>query len=217
MSMAESLIANRGPIEPLHGFEVVGRAARLIVADGINDEIDRLQQRWFVADMDFEDQGFDIGVRDAGLEHIDVGNVFQGPHKSLAASPITRFPNVSVTCYATRPSGQNALNDHMDVPELSLLMEVMVKAGPVPVGEELLYDQILHRRVERTSEAAIAVLARSRDLLATVDAISQPRGGIVNASWTRSESMEGETGANYVLQGTRFTYALIRRVSRNYS
>lgn len=217
MSAAEALIANRGPIEPLHGFEVIGRAARLVMADGINDEIDRLQQRWFVADMEFEDLGFDSGVREAGIEHIDVGNVFQGPHKSLAASPITRFPNVSLTCYATRPSGQNALNDHMDVPELNLLVEVMVKAGPVTTGDELLYDQILHRRVERTSEAVIAVLARSRDLFATVDSISQPRGGIVNASWTRSESTEGEMGGTYVMQGTRFTYTLIRRVSRNYS
>jgi hypothetical protein len=216
MVSATMLVTGRGPMDPQHGFEAVGRAARLVISNSINNEIDRLQQVWSTADQEFEAAGFDVGVSAEGVEHISVENIFQGPHKSLAASPITRFPNVSVTAYATRPSAQDAQSDRIDVPELSLLVEVMVKAGPIVNGNDLLVDQILHRRVERTSEAVIAVIARSKNLYATVDSISLPRGGIVNASWTRNEASEGETGKTYVLQGTRFTYALIRRVSRNY-
>lgn len=210
------LIANRGPVEPVHGFEVVGRAARLVVSEGINGEIDRLQERWRMPDEEFEAAGLDVGVRAAGLEHVGPANVFQGPHKSLVTSPITRFPNVSMTAYATRPSAQNATNDRIDVPELSLLVELMVKAGPVVAGDELLYESIVHRRVERTAEALIATIAKSGNFLGTVDYISLPRGGIVNASWTRNEESEGETGATYLLHGARFVYALTRRVSRNY-
>lgn len=210
------IIGNRGPIESLQGFEVVGRAARLVVAEGINAEIDRQQQRWEQADLEFEAAGYDVGVRAMGLEHVPVENVFGGPHKSLVASPLARFPNVSMTAYATRPSAQDPLNDRMDVPEITLLVELMVKAGPVVSGQELLIESIVHRRVERTSEALLATIAKSKNLYGTVDTISQPRGGIVNASWTRNEDTEGEAGATYVLHGSRFTYALIRRVSRNY-
>jgi hypothetical protein len=104
----------------------------------------------------------------------------------------------------------------MDVPEITLLVELMVKAGPVVAGQELLIASIIDRRILRTSEALLATIAKSKNLYNTVDRVTQPRGGIVNASWTRNEDTEGEAGATYMLHGSRFTYALITRVSRNY-
>jgi len=213
---ATMVIPGRGPADTMHGFPSVGRAARLVVANGINGEIDRVQRAWLRADQEFEDAGFDVGVRDAGVEYVESVNVFGGPHKSLVASPIDRFPNVSVTAYATRPSPRNAADDSYDVPELSLLVELMVKAGPMTADNALLVESIIHTRVERTSEALLATIAKSQTLYGTVDLISPPRGGIVNASWTRNENSEGETGATYILHGARFVYALTRRVSRTY-
>lgn len=212
MALADMVIPGRGPFGALQGFESVGRAARLVIADGIEDAIERVQAMWLIADELLEDYGMDAGVREADVESIETVNVFQGPHKSLAASPITRFPNVSVTAYATRPSALDARQDHMDVAELSLLVEVMVKAGPIE-DDPLFIESLVHRRIERTSEAVLMVLRESGTLLGTVDRVGQPRGGIVNQSWTRNEAREGETGKTYVLHGSRFTYALTRRIS----
>lgn len=213
---AAMVVTGRGPTDTLHGFESIGRAARLVVAEGINAAIDRVQRVWLRADQDFEAAGFDVGIRDEGIESVEVTNVFGGPHKSLVASPIDRFPNVSVTAYATRPSGVNTASDRIDVPELSLLVELMVKAGPRTADNALFVESLVHRRVERTAEALLATITASRNLYGTVDIISQPRGGIVNASWTRNEDGEGEAGAVYILHGARFVYALTRRISRTY-
>jgi hypothetical protein len=213
---ATMVVPGRGPADAMHGFPSITRGARLVVGESINTEINRIQRIWLRADEAFEAAGYDVGVNDAGIENIEVSNVFGGPHKSLVASPIDRFPNVSVTAYATRPSGQDAQSDRIDVPELSLIVELMVRAGPRTVDNALLIESIVHRRVERTTEALLATISKSRNLYGTVDSISEPRGGIVNASWTRNEDSEGEAGATYVLHGARFVYALIRRVSRNY-
>jgi len=213
---AEMIIANRGPIEPLQGFEAVGRAVRLVLAGGLNDEIDRQQQRWLQADELFETAGFDAGLRAAGIDHVATDNIFGGPHKSLVASPLGRFPNVSVTAYAARAAPSNSLNDRMKAIEVTMLVETMVYAGPRTDDNALFVESLVHRRIERTSEAVIACIERSRTLLGTVDHVPQPSGGLVNASWTRTEDTEGASGAIYVLHGSRFQYALTRRVAIDY-
>lgn len=212
---AEMIITNRGPVEPLQGFEAVTRAARLVLAGSLNDEIDGQQQRWLQADEDFEAAGFDVGIREAGVDHVQAPNIFGGPHKSLVASPLSYFPNVSVTTYAARPSALDPMSDRMRVVELTMLVETMVYAGPRTDDNALFVESLVHRRIERTSEAVIAAIEKSKNLYATVDSIPQPRGGLVNASWTRTEDAEGDAGAIYVLHGSRFQYALTRRVAFN--
>jgi hypothetical protein len=184
-----------------------------VIAQSINSEIDLHQERWRAADEEFESAGFDVGIRDAGVEHVEIMNIFQGPHKSLLTSPISFFPSISVTGYASRPGTGDALADLIDVIEISLLVETMVVAGPVAEGDELFYESLAHRRIERTSEAVIRSLRASRNLLGAVDSVTQPRGGIVNATWRRVvEEGEGQ-GSAYVMHGSRFQYALTRRAS----
>lgn len=211
--IAQMLVANRGPLEDLVGFEVVSRAARLVLIDSVNDEIDRVQERWRAADLLFEEDGNDAGIAALGLDHISSDNIFQGPHKSLLGSPISRFPNVSVTGYAVRPGAGDALNDvHRNV-EVSLLVEMIVVAGPIgEIGDDLFCESLAHRRIERTSEAVLAAIGRSQNLLGTVITIGQARGGIVNASWIKRT--DGGNEQAYVLHGARFQYAPQRQASR---
>lgn len=208
---ATMLVANRGPVEDLTGFEIVGRAARLVLIDGLDDEIDRQQERWRMSDAEFEAAGHDVGIRAEGVEHVSATNIFQGPHKSLAQSPMDRFPNVSVTAYASRPGPGNIESDRIDVVAISLMVETVVRAGPVVEGRELFFESLAHRRIERTTEAVLAVIRRSRNLLGAVAAVTQPRGGIVNTTWVR-DSADGQ-GPLYVLHGSRFQYELVRPAS----
>ena len=211
----DMLVANRGPLEDLVGFEVVGRAARLVLIESLNDEIDRVQDRWRAADAIFEGAEHDEGITAQGVEHVEDANIFQGPHKSLMASPMSRFPNVSVTGYAVRPGPGDQMQDVHSLAEVSLLVEFVVAAGPVDdplVGDALFCETLAHRRVERTSEAVLATIGRSRNLLGTVLQVGEPRGGIVNASW--SKKTDGGAGKTFVLHGARFQYALTRLTAR---
>lgn len=211
----DMLIANRGPIEDLVGLEVVGRAARLVLIENLNDEIDRVQERWSAADAVFEDAGHDVGVTALGVEYIEDLNVFQGPHKSLMAAPMTRFPNVSVTGYATRPGPGDQLQGVHRLLEVSLLAEICVAAGPVDdpdVGDSLFCETLVHRRIERTSEAVLATLGRRQDMLGTINRLGEPRGGIVNQSWTKKTA--GGASQTFILHGARFQYAPTRLSAR---
>lgn len=205
----DMVVGNRPLMEDLTGFQTVGRATRLVLIDGLNAEIDRQQERWRSADAAFELAGNDVGVRQAGIEHVPATNIFQGPHKSLAASPLTRFPNVSLTAYAIRPAPGNAEADRFDVVEVGLLVEIMVKAGPLPSGaDDLLWESIAHQRIERTAEAVLTVIRNSVNLMGSTTFITVPRGGLMNSSWSRDSG--GGKGPKYVLHGARFQYALPR-------
>ncbi len=208
----DMLVANRGPIEDLVGFEVVGRAARLVIIDGVNAQIDAVQERWAAADDVFEAAGHDAGIVAEGVEHVSPENVFQGPHKSLLTSPISRFPNVTVSAYATRPGSGNPQNDVHRTLEISLLVELMVAAGPVDARGQLFFETLAHRRVERTSEAVLKTIGASQNLLGTVNPVGDPRGGIVNSSWTKKS--DGGREEIHVLHGARFQYALTRYAAR---
>ncbi len=211
----DMLVANRGPIEDLVGFEVVGRAARLVLVESLNDEIDRVQERWRAADEIFEEAGHDEGIAAQGIEHVEDANIFQGPHKSLMAAPMSRFPNVSVTGYAVRPGPGSPQQDIHSLVEVSLLVELVVAAGPVgdpEVGDALFCESLAHRRVERTSEAVLAAIGRSPSLLGTVLQVGEPRGGIVNASWSKKTG--GGAEQTFVLHGARFQYAPSRLSAR---
>ncbi len=212
MALAQALIANRGPIEDLVGFELVARAARLVLIDGVNAQIDTLQERWMAADEVFEAAGHDVGIAVEGIEHISTENVFQGPHKSLLASPISRFPNLTVSAYASRPGTGNPQNDVHRTLEISLLVELMIAAGPVDARGQLFFETLAHRRVERTTEAVLKTIGASQNLLGTVNPIGEPRGGIVNSSWTKKS--EGGREEIHVLHGARFQYALTRYAAR---
>lgn len=205
-ALSDMVVGNRGLAEDVTGFQTVGRAARLVLVDGINDEIDRQQERWRSADALLEAYGLDVGVSAAGLDHVDPRNVFQGPHKSLAQSPLDRFPNVSVTAYAVRPAPGNDQADRYDLVEVGLLVEVMVVSGAIVGGDDLFAESVAHQRAERTAEAALVVIRASRNLMGSVLGVTQPRGGLMNQSWTRDSG--GGKGPKYVLHGSRFQYAL---------
>jgi hypothetical protein len=206
----EALIGNRDFPEVLLGFEPISRAARLVLLEGLNAEIDAQAERWAQADLALQSLGLDPGVGQVEVEHIAPGNIFEGSHKSLLTSPKERFPNVSVAAYMVVPSAEQF--DQIDQLDLTLFAESMVIAGPVTDDQEVAFETIVHRRAQRMTEAVAAVLRRSGNLLGTVNPIQMPpRGGVGNASWLRKE--KSGAGPRYLIQGSRLQYTLQRHAA----
>lgn len=203
----EALIGNRDVLESNIGFEQVTRGARLVLFKGLNAEIDAQAERWGAADLELQSLGLDPGVGQIELEHIEPTNLHEGPHKSILEAPPTAFPNVSVMAYLAIPAG--AQFDQFDSYEITLFAETFVIAGPVPTGQETAFETIVHRRIERTTEAVNTVLMRDSTLLGTVSPISVPgRGGIVDASWLKRK--DGSSGSRYLVHGSKLQYTLQR-------
>lgn len=208
INLADALVGNRGFLEPLIGFEPVTRAARLCLAQYINDEIDAQSEKWASEDLALQALGFDPGVGQIEVEHISSEHLHEGPHLSLLRADIEAFPNCSVMAYQVSPSGEQF--DQFDNVDLVLFAETMVIAGPVTAGQEVAWETIVHRRIQRTTEAVNASILRDRTLMGTVTPIqSIPRGGVNNSSELKPK--EGGKGPKYLWQGSRLQYAIQRQ------
>lgn len=204
----DALVGNRGLIEGLIGFEPVTRAGRLILAQQLNDELLVESDRWRAPDLALQEMGFDAGVGQVDLEPVQTANFHEGPHQSFLLAPPERFPNVSVMAYLSAPAGSQLL-DQADTHDITFYVEIMVKAGPVAEGAETAFETIVHRRIERTTEAVNRVIRRNTTMLGTVlDQQLPARGGIGAQAWIRGG--DKGTGPRYLWHGSRLQYTFQR-------
>lgn len=206
---SHALVGNRGFVEAMIGFETVTRAMRLVMAQGLNAEIDRQSDKWRAADLELQALGFDPGVGQVTVEHVDPSHLHEGPHQSFLKAPPEAFPNVSVMAYLVVPTSTSGFGDQLDSSQLTLSVESMVKAGPVGDGLDTAFETIVHRRIQRMTEAVNAVMRRNPGLLGAVAPIQEPaRGGIGQQSWVRRE--EKGSGPRFMWQGSRLEYTAQR-------
>ena len=210
----EALVGNRTDLETLIGFEPLGRAARLVLFEELNDQIDVESERWHRADLALAELGLDPGIGQIEVEHVAPENLHEGPHRSLMDAPPESFPNVSVAGYAVVASPEQF--DRLDSNRLTLFVESWATSGPIERDasaiDVLPFETILHRRIQRMTEAVAAVIRGSVDLLGTVNPIElPPRGGILNQSWLKSTAQG--TGPRYLWQGSRLQYTLERNAA----
>lgn len=190
------------------GYEPVGRAARLLLSRDLDEELATQESRWHSADLKLQEFGFDPGVGQVDLEAIPNSHLHEGPHESLLESPATSFPNVSMMAYQHVPT-TIAIFDQLYTYDLTLFVETMVKSGPVSPGTQTAHETIVHRRIQRTTEAVNNVIRRDKSLLGTVLPQQAPcRGGIGRVSWIKNEN--GEAGQRYMWHGSRLQYTLQR-------
>lgn len=208
--MQADAIGGQGFLDASVGFEQIGRACRLALAGGLNDEIDRQKARWDEADLVLQQLGFDEGVGQIDIDHVEDANLFEGPHKSLADSPVEMFPNVSVMAYMAVPSPFQL--DQTMRSDITLFVESMAIAGPVPDGQEVAFETIVHRKIQRMTEAVAIVIKRSGNLLGTVEPIAAPpRGGIGTPTWLKGANKG--SGPRHLWHGSRLQYTLQRQAA----
>lgn len=206
-TLADALISNSNYVESDIGFEPVGRAVRLLMADQLNEEIDRVANKWHRADLELQDLGFDPGVGQVEIEHIPLSHIHEGPHRSFIEAPPEEFPNLSVMAYNSSADAEQF--DQIDVLSMKLYLEPLCIAGPVPEDQEVAFETIVHRRIQRTTEAVVRVIKNNPTLLGTVRPIQlPPRGGIGQSTWARRK--EKGQGPRYLWQGARLEYTLQR-------
>lgn len=192
------------------GFEIGTRAAQLILLEGVNDELAAQEELWAGSDLALQEL-LGGGPGQTDLERFETTAFHAGPHKSFLKAPPAAFPNVSVMAYYTQPEAVQF--DQIDNMQLRLYVEVICKAGPISSEgstEHSDFETIVHRRIERTTEAVHAVLRRDPTLRGTVLPTEvPPRGGIGDQSWVRRE--EKGSGPRYLMQGSRLEYTLQRQ------
>jgi hypothetical protein len=188
------------------GLEPTGRAATLLLLDKLNDQIAVEEERWRAADREFQTlTGISLGETE--LELFDPSSFHEGPHESLLKAPPSKLPAVNVMAFTVQPDTEQL--DQIDCAALRLYVETLVKAGPVEDEQEIVNETIVHRRIQRTTEAVNRVILTNSTLLGVVRPIqSLPRGGIGQSAWLRRE--EKGHGPRYLWQGSRLEYALQR-------
>lgn len=211
MTALSALVGAQGAIGGYIGFEPATRAMRLIMASKLNDEIDAQASRWEHADLALQDLGFDAGVGQVEVEHVEKINIFEGPHTSYLFAPPEGFPTISLMAFYTQATPGSSAGDQYDTSQLTLAVETFVKAGPVPKGVELAYETIVHRRIQRTTEAVNAVMRRDPMLMGTVMPVPvPPRGGIDQVMWMRRDDKNTD---RHMIQGSRLEYRAERAAS----
>lgn len=191
------------------GFGIVARAAQLLLIQNLNDEIDHQQDRYLSADLAFQTI-VGGGPGQTVLEHVAAANIYAGPHKSLLIAPPSYFPNVSVTAYRVTPRA--AQSDDVDDLDIRLAVEVMVKAGPITNLNAVDQETTLHRRIERTIEAADNVIRRDPTLIGTcVPGQDRPPIGAIGNQTDINQKSSSEP--LHYWQGGRLEYTIQRQVA----
>lgn len=206
--LTDTVIANQQFLESGIGLEPASRAARMLLVSRLNEQIDLWAERWRQADLALQDLGMDPGVGQVDVTHVAPENFHEGPHRSLAEQPPEAFPNVSVMAYMTVPSPSQFI-DQAESSEITLFIETMAISGPVPDGLEVAHETIVHRRIQRMTEAVAMVVSADTTLLGTVHQMrTPPRGGVGNSSWIRRK--DKGAGERYIWHGSRLEYTLQR-------
>lgn len=204
----DALTGRGSSLEPGMGLEPSSRAARLILFQELNDEIDKVNERWSSADLAAQALGLDTGVGQVDVPHVADSNFYEGPLRSLIEAPPEKFPNVTVMAYMTMPAARQ-FADQVDSSTITMFVESMQISGPVPDGLDLEHEVIVHRRIQRMTEAVAAVIARNPTLLGTVHDLRTPaQGGVGNSSWLRRA--DNGAGPRYIWHGSRLQFTLTR-------
>lgn len=193
------------------GFEMISRATRVILMNQLNDEIDRQADIWKNPDLALQQFNRDEGVGQIDIPHVELANFHEGPHESLIQAPPEKFPNLSVMAYMAVPALSQAF-DQAQSSEITIFVESMQITGPVLVDLETAHESIVHRRIQRMTEAVARVMERNLTLMGTVHELrTPPRGGIGKASWLRPKS--SGSGPRFLWHGSRLQYTATRHHS----
>lgn len=204
--MTTALVGISPQLETLIGFEPPARAVELMMKTNLNTELAAQADYWSAADLALQTD-WDAEIGETTLEQFEPRNISAGPRRSIIDAPPDRFPALSVMSFITQPKVEQI--DQYDTYEFRLFMEVFVKTGPVTDLVMESHEQILARRIQRSTEAAHRVIWRDRTLMSTVREIQlPPRGGIGNQQWVKHEDADGK---RYLWQGSRLEYTLQRQ------
>lgn len=152
------------------GLETLQRAALQILHDNLNSELITTEAVWQQKDIDWAVSMNQI-YKEVTLEPIADANFFSGHKPSLIGRGPDYFPSLTVLAYSSTTGPDAGMDQAWGLSE-RISIETLVKAGFYPnedisgVGED-----IVNGRIQRTTDAIIAVLAHNRTLNGLVQSI----------------------------------------------
>lgn len=183
-------------------LEGIGRAAFVMLHDGLNDEIAAQNTLWASRDTAFFAE-IGRGPRVIELEPVKNDNFVIGHKPSLMNAPITAYPNVTVMAYQAAPiAGQGF--DHEDNYNVRLFVELMVKSERD--------EEEVNARTHRMADAVVNVLSADRTLGGTVTEMATPATVELSDVFIRAE--ERGRGTRWFWQGARLDYIVRKDIAR---
>lgn len=181
---------------PVMALNKIQRQAFYTLFAGLNGFIAAAESALHDSDVEFEAiTGRTLGVR--SIERIAPDNFVEGYKPTLIDAPITAYPNCSV--WTTRATGLGTDYDHIDVFNISLFVEVMVKSSP-DEGEDL-----VNQRATYTADAAHACLKADESLGGLIFNVGVPTANL-SGVFTRKE--QTAYGPHWFWQSCRLEYAV---------
>lgn len=157
-------------VDETTGLETLQRAVLQILHDNLNSELITTEAVWAPKDIAWAASMNQI-YKEVELEPIQDRNFFSGHQPSLIKRGPDSFPAVTVLAYNSAQGGDTAYDQAWGLQE-RVAVETLVKAGFYPEDDiSGIGEDIVNGRIQRTTDAIIAVLAHNRTLGGLVAAI----------------------------------------------
>lgn len=177
------------------GLTELTEAAFSVLLSDLNAEIVSVGNRYLTSDQALA-AARGLAYATVNLEPIQTNNFCLGHRPSLIEAPIENYPNISVMAY--KSSAEPNSVDQIDQTIANLYVEVMVK------GTELEGEELVNRRITRTTDAVVNVLNKNSTLSGTFLPLERPPTvNIENLFVRRKEKGKSEV---FYWQGSRIDY-----------
>lgn len=188
------------------GMEQIGREVLLILATHLNDELAVVEAAWAERDAALE-AAIPHGTPPITLERFEALNMHLGHIPSLIEAPVHQYPNLAVLVDTSGTANADAQLDHAWARVDNLAVEMMVKAGPYDRDDTSgIGEDVCNRRVQRTIEAAVRVLAAHRTLDGLVQEIPEMVRVAISDVFVKYD--EDDRGPKFFWQGARLDYSI---------
>ena len=178
---------------PLVGLEDLQRAAFYVLFEGMNDALSNIAAYWAPRDIEF-DTATGRTTAPTVLEAILPANFHEGHKPSLINGVPENYPNVAVFAMSASPSAESDTLDQMESWSDLILVEIMVKGTD---------EDVVNRRIQRTTEAAIICLRLNPTLGGAVTGFeSSPEVDISDVFALKSDAANGGYGDRLIWQGS---------------
>lgn len=189
---------------PSTGLEEIGSEALVALFSDLNAELTVQELAGQTRDATYGSER-NLPYVALTLERVETTNFHLGHRPSLIEAPIDEYPNVSVMAYQSQPAADQG--DQIESWDISLFVEIMVKSpGTDSRNRDELHhtEEIVNKRIQRTTNAVVNVLQRNKTLGGTVLEVKTPPAVTVTDAFLRRE--QSGHGPVWLWQGARLEF-----------
>lgn len=182
---------------PILGLEIVQRQALFMLMDNVNPVLEEVN--FFMQELD-EELADKTGVPfvPTTVEEIAPQNFVEGHRPSLISAPLENYPNCAVWAVRAQPTPGSNDFDQLSVHSDVIYIEIMVKS--------IESEEMVNRRIHRTTEAVHIVMNQDRTLNGTVSGyLTDP---VIDISDVFTRKGRTSYGQHWFWQGARLQYSV---------